>query len=126
MVEPPLERLNRQEEVRVVARLEPPGFDVGRLRAAEPIRELPSLADAECHERSGELGPLLGRPIVPGLSRRARDSLGSREDRALLRDALLQMVPGHIQVLAERIGDLSTKPLGDGAAGSGRNSRSPQ
>jgi len=100
VVETPLERLDRQEEVRVVARLEPPGFDVSRLRAAERLRELPSLADAEWHERSEELGQLLGRPVVPGFSRRVRDLLAAREDRALLRDALLQVAPGHIQVLA--------------------------
>jgi hypothetical protein len=100
MVETPLERLDRQEEVRVVARLEPPGFDVRRLRVAERRRELPSLADAEWHERSEELGHLLGQPIVPGFSRRVRALLGSREDRALVRDALLQIAPGYIQVLA--------------------------
>ncbi len=37
---------------------------------------------------------------MPGLSRRVRDLLDARDDRALLRDALLQMAPGHIQVLA--------------------------
>ena len=100
MVETPLERLDRQEEVRVVARLAAPGFVVDQLRAAERLRELPSLADAVWHERNDELAPLLGRPIVPGFSRRVRDQLGSRNDRALLRDALLQMAPGHIQVLA--------------------------
>lgn len=100
MVVTPLERLDRQEEVRVVARVDPPTFQLGRLRAAERLRELPSLADAEWHECSGELEPLLGQPIVPGLSGRVRALLGAREDRALVRDALLQMAPGHIQVLA--------------------------
>jgi hypothetical protein len=100
MVETPLERLDRQEEVRIVARVEPPAFHLSGLRAAERLRELPSLADAEWHERSEELAPLLGRPIVPGLSGRVRALFGVRADRALVRDALLQMAPGHIQVLA--------------------------
>jgi hypothetical protein len=100
VVETPLERLDRQEEVRVVARVEPPAFEVSRLRAAERLRELPSLSDAAWHDRSQELGPLLGQPIVPGLSRRVRALLGASEDRALLRDALLQMAPAHVQVLA--------------------------
>jgi hypothetical protein len=99
-VETPLERLDRQEEVRAVARIEPPSFTVSRLRAAERLRELPSVADAEWHELGEELAPLLGRPIVPGFSSRVRDLLGGRGDRALVRDALVQMAPGHIQVLA--------------------------
>jgi hypothetical protein len=100
MVETPLERLDRQEEVRVVARVERPAFNVSRLRAAERLRELPSLAAAEWRECSEELEPLLGQPIVPGLWGRVRALLGAREDRALVRDALLQMAPGHIQILA--------------------------
>lgn len=100
MVETPLERLDRQEEVRLVARVEPPAHDVKRLRAAERLRELPSLADAEWHDRSGELEPLVGRAIVPGLSSRVRALFDARDDRALVRDALLQVAPGHIQVLA--------------------------
>jgi len=100
VVETPLERLDTQEEVRVVARLESPGFDVRRLQASERLRELPSLADAEWHDRTEELEALVRRPIMPGFSRRVRDLLGAREDRALLRDALLQVAPGLIQVLA--------------------------
>jgi hypothetical protein len=100
VVETPLERLDLQQEVRVVTRVEPPAFHVAQLRAAERLRELPSLADAAWHERSEELAPLLGQPLVPGLSRRVRALLGAREDRALLREALLQVAPALIQVLA--------------------------
>ncbi|MDP6980860.1 MAG: DUF2889 domain-containing protein [Myxococcota bacterium] len=100
MVETPLERLERQEEVRIVGLVEPPAFRIGRLQATERVRVLPNLADAVWHDRSDELEPLLGHPIVPGLSSRVRDLLGARGDRALVRDALLQMAPGHIQVLA--------------------------
>lgn len=100
-VQTPLERLDRQEEVRAVARVEPPTFEVNRLRAAERLRSPPGLADAEWHELGEEeIEPLLGGPIVPGFSRRVRDLLGGREDRALVRDALLQLAPGRIQVLA--------------------------
>jgi hypothetical protein len=124
MVETPLERLGRQEEVRIAARVEPPAFDLSRLRAAERLRELPSLADAAWQERSEELQPLLARPIVPGLSSRVRTLLGAREDRALLRDALLQMAPGHIQILAAivdrwfvRRADATARAPGMGDAG---------
>jgi len=96
----PLERLDRMEEVRGVARVELPAFQVGRLRATERLRQLPGLADAEWHERSEELEPLLGHPIVPGFSGAIRALLGAREDRALLREALLQLAPAQIQVLA--------------------------
>ncbi len=100
MVETPLERLERQEEVRIVGLVEPPAFRIGRLQATERVRALPNLADATWHDRSDELAPLLGHPIVPGLSTRVRDLFGARDDRALVRDALLQLAPGHIQVLA--------------------------
>jgi hypothetical protein len=99
-VQSPLDRLDRQEEARVIARVEPPGFKVAQLRAARRTRRMPNLADAAWQDCSEALSPLLGFPVVPGLSRRVRELLQGDAANALVRDALLQLAPGHIQVLA--------------------------
>jgi hypothetical protein len=99
-VKSPLDRLDQQEEARVTARVTPPGFHVAQLRAARRTRRMPNLGDASWEECSDLLTPLIGLPIVPGLSRRVRDLLQNDETNALVRDALLQLAPGHIQILA--------------------------
>jgi len=123
--ETPLDRLDRQEEARVVARLDSPGFGVRRMQAAERLRELPSLADAAWHDRSDELATLVGQPIMPGFSRRVRDLLAAREDRALLRDALLQVAPGLIQVLAAITDRWFVRARSASAAGEGAATSPP-
>lgn len=99
-VDSPLDRLERHAEARVVARVEIPSFRVGELRAAQRVRSLPNLSDAAWDECSERLAPLVGQPIVPGMGRRIRELLADDEDVVRLRDALLQLAPGHIQVLA--------------------------
>jgi hypothetical protein len=99
-VQSPLDRLDRQDEARVIARVEPPGFNVVQLRAARRSRRMPNLAAAVWEDCSEVLASLIGYPVVPGLSRRVRELLLGDEANALVRDALLQLAPGHIQVLA--------------------------
>ncbi len=99
-VRSPLDRLDQQEEARVTARVAPPGFHITQLRAARRTRRMPNLADATWTECSELLTPLVGLPVIPGLSRRVRELLQGDESNALVRDALLQLAPGHIQVLA--------------------------
>lgn len=114
-VQSPLDRLDQQQEARVIARVEPPGFEVVQLRAARRTRRMPNLADTVWQDCSDALVPLLGHPVVPGLSRRVRELLQHDEANALVRDALLQLAPGHIQVLAaitERWFAPSRKPQG--------------
>jgi hypothetical protein len=120
-VQTPIDRLDRHEEARVVARVEVPGFTVSQLRASQRVRRLPDLAEAVWDESSHELVSLIGHPIVPGLSKKVRALLAERDDRALVRDALLQLAPGHIQVLAA-ITDrwfVSEKSAGPGAESGG-------
>jgi hypothetical protein len=99
-VRTPIDRLDRHEEARVVARVAAPGFTLSQVRASQRVRRLPDLAEAIWDESSHELTSLVGHPIVPGLSKKVRVLLGERPERALVRDALLQLAPGHIQVLA--------------------------
>lgn len=99
-VQSPLDRLDQQQEARVTARVAPPGFAVEQLRAARRARRMPKLVESSWEECTDQLASLVGLPIVPGLSRRVRELLEGDEDNALVRDALLQLAPGHIQVLA--------------------------
>ena len=99
-VESPLDRLDRQDEVRLTARVAPPDFAVTQLRAATRSRRMPNLGDAVWEECSEGLVSLLGHPVVPGLSRRVRALFQAEGSDELVRDALLQLAPGHIQVLA--------------------------
>jgi hypothetical protein len=99
-VESPLDRLESHREARIVAGVAPPTFAVTKLRGAQRVRRMPNLGDARWDECSDALSSLVGSPVVPGLSRKARDLLQDNAELALVRDAMLQLAPGHIQVLA--------------------------
>ena len=43
---------------------------------------------------------MVGPPIIPGLARRIFGTLGDTAEDRLLTDAMLQLAPGYIQVLA--------------------------
>ena len=96
----PVERLGRHDEVRVFARVETPSLVVRELRAAQRTRTPATLATAPFEELKESLGGLVGEPVVPGMARRVFAALGDGPKEALVRDALLQLAPGHIQVMA--------------------------
>jgi len=96
----PLDRFQRHDEVRVFARVETPGLALSELRAFERIRERPTLASAEWESRDAAVAPLAGVPVIPGLAGRIFAQLGDAPETEVLRDALLQLAPGQIQVLA--------------------------
>jgi hypothetical protein len=96
----PLDRFQRHDEVRVFARVASPGLALEELRAFERIRERETLASAEWESRDAVVAPLAGAPIIPGLAGRIFGLLGDAPESEVLRDALLQLAPGQIQVLA--------------------------
>jgi hypothetical protein len=96
----PVERLGRHDEVRVFARVETPSLAVRELRASRRTRTPATLATAGFEELEDGLGGLVGEPIVPGMARRVFAALGDGPAEALVRDALLQLAPAHIQVMA--------------------------
>lgn len=96
----PLERFALHDEARVFARVESTSLVVSELRAFERIREGRSLATACWRDRSGDVAPLVGGPVIPGLARRIFAAVADAPETALLRDALLQLAPGHIQIMA--------------------------
>ena len=99
-VERPLDRFHRHDEVRVFARVESPGLVISELRAFERVRERDTLASAAFESRDAEVAPLAGAPIIPGLAGRVFAHLGDAPESEVLRDALLQLAPGQIQVMA--------------------------
>lgn len=95
----PMERLAREEVVRGFARVEMPGLVVRELRAAERSRSAERL-DPDWTDRSPELAGVVGAPIIPGLARRLFAVLGDDPVESLALAALLQLAPGHLQVMA--------------------------
>jgi hypothetical protein len=98
--EGPLSRLARQHDVRVELTVAQGTRALGQLAAAERTRDSATLKSAPWRDRTSELADFEGAPIAPGLARRVFAALGGRDDRSEMRDLLLQLAPGYIQVLA--------------------------
>ncbi len=99
-VESPLDRFQRHDEVRVFAHVELPSMQIRELKAFERVREAETLASAEWRDRGELVAGIAGAPIVPGLAGRVFQALAEVDDAPGLRDALLQLAPGQIQVMA--------------------------
>ena len=99
-VENPLDRFVRQDELRIFARVETPSLAMTDLRAFERIRERDTLMTADWEDRAAAIAELVGKPIIPGLAGRIFETLPATPENAVLRDALLQLAPGQIQVMA--------------------------
>jgi hypothetical protein len=96
----PLDRLARQHEVRVLARLDPGVSRLESLDAIERAREPATLASAPWRSRSDALAGLVGGPALRGMAARVLAQLGDGGENELLRDTLLNLAPGVIQCLA--------------------------
>lgn len=113
----PLARLARQHDVRIEVTVAQGTRALRGLRAAERTRDGTTLKTAAWLDRAAELAGFEGAPIAPGLARRVFDALGGRDDRSALRDLLLQLAPGYVQVLAavsERFYGATKPAAGDG------------
>jgi hypothetical protein len=100
LVEQPLDRLAGEWDVRAFARVSASEMALGALVLAERFRDGGSVGTATWSDCSDRLGELEGSPILPGLARRLFGLLGTEPRDALLLDAMLQLAPAHIQVLA--------------------------
>jgi hypothetical protein len=96
----PLDRLARQHELRVLARLDRELSTLVSLDAAEREREGDTLEAGPWRSRRERVVPLEGGPALRGLAARVRAALGDDPADAPLRDALLNLAPGVIQCLA--------------------------
>lgn len=102
-VSEPFDRLAREDATRAFARVASPGMTMSELMLVERTRSSENLGSAKWCDRTARLRGLEGTTIIPGLARRLFGIFGEvttdGEDRLLL-DTLLQLAPGHIQVLA--------------------------
>ena len=95
-----LKRLAYEQDIRLFARVRASDLVIQEFRAAERERAFETLASAEWRDRPGWVDALVGAPVIPGFAARAMQSCGEAPEKRVLLDALLQMAPGHLQVLA--------------------------
>jgi hypothetical protein len=99
VVDTPFDRLAGEWDVRVSGLVDT-AMRLTDLHASERQRTHESLGTASFVDRTDRIAALDGGLIIPGLARRVLALLGDAADDALLRDALLHLAPGHIQVMA--------------------------
>jgi Protein of unknown function (DUF2889) len=96
----PLDRLARQHEVRVLARLDAAVSRLEAIDAIERERDPATLATSAWRSRHDAVAGLAGGPALRGMAARVLAQLGDGEADEPLRDALLNLAPGVIQCLA--------------------------
>ncbi|MFO0691886.1 MAG: DUF2889 domain-containing protein [Myxococcota bacterium] len=105
-----LERLVTAREVKCFAGVERKRFQVERLAARERVRVLDDAADAPWRDRDALVAPLVGPPVLPGMAGRIFKLLGTDAAEQPLRDALLQLAPGFIQITAALMDHAERRP----------------
>jgi hypothetical protein len=93
----PMERLERQRELRLQARIGVAKIEIEALAAAERERSGANLAAGEWRRFDEDVAPLAGRSVASGLARELFARFGDRPDRQLLLDALLHLGPAVVQ-----------------------------
>ena len=96
----PLDRLARQHELRLLARIDTGTSRIEAIDVAERERRPGTLASAAWRSRREAVAGLAGGPALRGLAARVLGQLGDAPADAALRDALLNLAPGVIQCLA--------------------------
>ncbi|MEZ4291321.1 MAG: hypothetical protein R3E53_12610 [Myxococcota bacterium] len=100
---PVVTRLVSSHELKLRASIERKRFRIASLEARERHRTPDALAGIPWQDHDALVAELVDRPIIPGLAGRIFGLLREAPDRALLRDALLQLAPGYIQITAAQM-----------------------
>lgn len=100
----PFDRLARQHDVRVHARVDLAGMSLVDVDAAERTRSGATLGSDTWISKRDVLAPLVGAPALGGLSARLFAVLGGAAEHSALLDTLLNLAPGLIQCLAATSG----------------------
>lgn len=95
-----VEHLEREHDIRLYAKVQTSDMALRAFRAIERERDYASLTTATWRERPEWGEDLVGAPLLGGFAARVLQSCGSDPHQRLLRDTLLQLAPGHYQVLA--------------------------
>lgn len=104
------ERLVRVHEVKCFAGVERKRFGLERLEVVErerdpdrkPAANAPDddILDDPWTSHTDFFAPFVGHPMIPGMARRIFDRIGDDPAKHALKDALLQLAPGFIQISA--------------------------
>ncbi|MCP5057707.1 MAG: DUF2889 domain-containing protein [bacterium] len=94
------DRLARQHEIHVLARVDLADNTVGALDAAERLRSWAEFGDESWSSSSERVAPLVGGPALRGFSRQILHHLSDDLEHAPLRDVLLNLGPCLIQCFA--------------------------
>ena len=96
----PMERLACHEEVRVLADVVLGSMSLSGIIAGERRRTIQDYADSRWTDRTADVGALEGASLMSGFAAQLFKRFGGRKGDRLLLDALLNLAPGLIQVLA--------------------------
>lgn len=103
--EPQTARLESSHEWKVLATVERKRFRIEEIRASERLRRFETLGTEKWISHDARVSPLCDGPMIPGLAGRVFKLLGEDATRRPLRDSLLQLAPGFIQIVAALIDD---------------------
>lgn len=94
------ERLVETHEVKLFAGVERRRFQIERLEARERLRAIDDDASSPWNRHDAFVASLVGVPVLPGMASRVFKLVGDDASKDLLKDALLQLAPGFIQITA--------------------------
>lgn len=100
MGDDPMDRLARQDEVRIVVPVSFPAMQLGRLEARERSRGANDYNDAPWSDLGSRVEALEGHALMSGFASTLFRSFGESPEDRLLLDTLLALAPGFIQVMA--------------------------
>jgi hypothetical protein len=103
-------RLESSREIKAAIGIDRKRFKIVRIDARERIRTFETLAEADWKLHDDLVSVLGGAPLIPGMARRVFALLGDAPSMLPLRDALLQLAPGFIQIAAALMDDYFSKP----------------
>ena len=98
-------RLERSHEIKAAIGVDRKRFKITRINARERIRTFETLAEADWQSRDELVVALDGTPLIPGMAGRVFALIGDDPSLLPLRDTLLQLAPGFIQIAAALMDD---------------------
>jgi hypothetical protein len=96
----PTERLELSHEVKAFVGIDRKRFKIQNLEARERQRSHDTLGRADWTLRTDRVAELVGAPLIPGMAGRIFRLLADEASLGPLRDLLLQLAPGFIQITA--------------------------
>jgi hypothetical protein len=102
-------RLESSYEIKATIGIDRKRFMIQGITARERQRTFETLGSADWTAHDDLVAPLDTRPLIPGMARRVFELLGDDPSLQPLRDTLLQLAPGFIQIAAALMDDYFAK-----------------